>query len=126
MATTGVTAPAGFVAAGVTAGIKPSGNSDMALVVNNGPEFAAAAVSTRNKVVAAPVKVTRKAVADGSLKAVVFNSGNANACNGRQGDEDAVAMQNYAADALGVAADDVAVCSTGRIGDLLPLSLIHI
>ena len=125
MATTGVTAPAGFVAAGVTAGIKPSGNSDMALVVNNGPEFAAAAVTTRNKVVAAPVKVTRKAVADGVLKAVVFNSGNANACNGRQGDEDAVAMQNYAADALGVAADDVAVCSTGRIGDLLPMDIVR-
>ena len=125
MATTGVTAPAGFVAAGVTAGIKPSGNPDMALVVNSGPEYSAAAVTTRNKVVAAPVKVTRKAVADGSLKAVVFNSGNANACNGRQGDEDAVAMQEYAAAALGSAASDVAVCSTGRIGDLLPMDIVR-
>ncbi|KAA8744600.1 bifunctional glutamate N-acetyltransferase/amino-acid acetyltransferase ArgJ [Corynebacterium tuscaniense] len=125
MATTGVTAPAGFVAAGVTAGIKPSGNPDMALVVNTGPEYVAAAVTTRNKVVAAPVKVTRKAVADGVLRAVVFNSGNANACNGRQGDEDAVAMQEHTAAALGVAADDVAVCSTGRIGDLLPMDIIR-
>ncbi|WP_087117867.1 bifunctional glutamate N-acetyltransferase/amino-acid acetyltransferase ArgJ [Corynebacterium urinipleomorphum] len=125
MSTTGVTAPAGFTAAGVTAGIKQSGKPDMALVVNNGPRFDAAAVTTRNKVVAAPVKVTREALATGSLAAVVYNSGNANACNGRQGDVDAVEMQALTARQLGVDAQDVAVCSTGLIGDLLPMDVIR-
>ena len=64
----------------------------MALVVNNGPCFDAAAVFTRNRVVAAPVKLSREAVADGTLQAVIYNSGNANACNGEQGDKDAAAM----------------------------------
>jgi len=125
MSTTGVTAPAGFTAAGVTAGIKQSGKPDMALVVNNGPRFDAAAVTTRNKVVAAPVKVTRVALATGSLAAVVYNSGNANACNGRQGDVDAVEMQALTARQLGVDTQDVAVCSTGLIGDLLPMDVIR-
>lgn len=82
MSSRGVTAPQGFVAAGATAGIKPSGNKDMALVVNQGPEFVGAAVFTRNRVVASPVKYTKKAVANGTLRAVLYNSGNANACNG--------------------------------------------
>lgn len=125
MSTTGVTAPAGFTAAGVTAGIKQSGKPDMALVVNNGPRLDAAAVTTRNKVVASPVKVTREALATGSLAAVVYNSGNANACNGRQGDVDAVEMQALTARQLGVDAQDVAVCSTGLIGDLLPMDVIR-
>ncbi len=125
MATTGVTAPAGFSAAGVTAGIKQSGNPDMALVVNNGPRFDAAAVTTRNKVVAAPVKVTRDALNNGTLSAVVYNSGNANACNGRQGDLDAVEMQEATARELGVKPSEVAVCSTGLIGDLLPMDTIR-
>ena len=125
MSTTGVTAPAGFTAAGITAGIKKSGKPDMALVVNNGPRFDAAAVTTRNKVVAAPVKVTREALATGSLTAVVYNSGNANACNGRQGDVDAVEMQALTARQLGVDSQDVAVCSTGLIGDLLPMDVIR-
>lgn len=125
MSTTGVTAPAGFTAAGVTAGIKQSGKPDMALVVNNGPRFDAAAVTTRNKVVAAPVKVTREALATGSLAAVVYNSGNANACNGCQGDVDAVEMQALTARQLGVDTQDVAVCSTGLIGDLLPMDVIR-
>lgn len=125
MSTTGVTAPAGFTAAGVTAGIKKSGKPDMALVVNNGPRFDAAAVTTRNKVVAAPVKVTREALRTGSLAAVVYNSGNANACNGRQGDVDAVEMQALTAQQLGVDALEVAVCSTGLIGDLLLMDVIR-
>lgn len=125
MSTTGVTAPAGFTAAGVTAGIKKSGKPDMALVVNNGPRFDAAAVTTRNKVVAAPVKVTREALKTGLLAAVVYNSGNANACNGRQGDVDAVEMQALTAQQLGVDALEVAVCSTGLIGDLLPMDVIR-
>ena len=77
-----ITTPAGFSAAATTAGIKASGKKDMALVVNNGPVYTAAGVFTRNRVVAAPVKLTRRAVADGQLRAVVYNSGNANACNG--------------------------------------------
>lgn len=125
MATTGVTAPAGFSAAGVTAGIKQSGKPDMALVVNNGPRFDAAAVTTRNKVVAAPVKVTRAALNNGTLTAVVYNSGNANACNGRQGDLDAAEMQEATARELGVKPSEVAVCSTGLIGDLLPMDTIR-
>ena len=114
----------GFVAAAVTAGIKPSGKPDMALVVNTGPEFVAAGVFTRNRVVASPVKLTRKAVADGRLVAVVYNSGNANACNGAQGDADAAAVVQRVADAIGCEAADVAACSTGLIGEQLPLGLM--
>ena len=125
MSMTGVTAPAGFTSAAATAGIKPSGKPDMALVVNNGPRFEAAAVTTRNKVVASPVKVTRQAVENGILAAVVFNSGNANACNGRQGDVDAAEMQALAAQAIGVESTDVAVCSTGLIGDVLPMERVR-
>lgn len=114
----------GFVAAAATAGIKPSGKPDMALVVNTGPEFVAAGVFTRNRVVASPVKLTRKAVADGRLVAVVYNSGNANACNGAQGDADAAAVVQRVADAIGCEAADVAACSTGLIGEQLPLDLM--
>ena len=119
-----VTTPKGFVAAATTAGIKPSGNSDMALVVNQGPEFNAAAVFTRNRVKASPVKLSQQAVADGSLRAVLYNSGNANACNGAQGDADARESQAYAAAALGVDAREVAVCSTGLIGELLEMDKV--
>ncbi|WP_018296324.1 bifunctional glutamate N-acetyltransferase/amino-acid acetyltransferase ArgJ [Corynebacterium lubricantis] len=125
MSTHGITSPAGFSAAATAAGIKPSGNPDMALVVNNGPDFNAAAVFTRNRVVASPVKVTREAIKDGQLKAVLFNSGNANACNGVQGDKDAVEMQAAAGQAVGVDANDVAVCSTGLIGELLPMDNVR-
>ena len=119
-----VTTPQGFLAAATTAGIKPSGKPDMALVVNQGPEYNAAAVFTRNRVTASPVKVSREAVADGQLRAVLFNSGNANACNGAQGDADARAAQARAAAGLGVEAGDVAVCSTGLIGEPLPMDLV--
>ncbi|WKD57733.1 Arginine biosynthesis bifunctional protein ArgJ [Corynebacterium capitovis DSM 44611] len=125
MSSLGVTAPRGFIAAATTAGIKASGNPDMALVVNTGPLFSASAVFTRNRVVASPVKATRRAVADGTLKAVVFNSGNANACNGAQGDADAVEEQELVAENVGIELDDVAVCSTGLIGDLLPMSKLR-
>lgn len=121
----GVTTPRGFEAAATTAGIKPSGNSDMALVVNRGPEFNAAAVFTRNRVVASPVKLTRQAVADGRLAAVVFNSGNANACNGAQGDRDALEEAEQVAEALGVDTGGVGVCSTGLIGDVLPMDKVR-
>lgn len=125
MSTTGITAPQGFSAAATTAGIKPSGKPDMALVVNEGPEFAAAAVFTRNRVVASPVKVSRHAVENGVLKAVIFNSGNANACNGAQGDRDAREEAETVANAVGIEQTDVAVCSTGLIGDVLPMDKVR-
>jgi len=93
----------------------------MALVVNNGPRFDAAAVFTRNRVVASPVKISRKALADGQLSAVVFNSGNANACNGARGDEDAEALVAEVSHALSIPQDDIAACSTGLIGEPLPM-----
>ena len=121
---TGVTAAAGFRAGATTAGIKPSGKSDMALVINEGPNFDAAAVFTRNRVVASPVKVSREAVADGVLKAVLFNSGNANACNGAQGDQDTRATVSAVAKHLALESSDVAVCSTGLIGEPLPMDKV--
>lgn len=124
----GVTVPQGFSAASTTAGIKPSGNPDMALVVNHGPRFDAAAVFTRNRVVAAPVKVTQVALKEGNpneLKAAVFNAGNANACNGAQGMTDAKKMAEDTALALGVDVSDIAVCSTGLIGELMPMDKVH-
>ncbi|GAB3595057.1 Arginine biosynthesis bifunctional protein ArgJ [Corynebacterium faecale] len=124
MADTGITAPKGFVASATTAGIKPSGKPDMALVVNQGPEFTAAAVFTRNRVIAAPVKVSRENVADGQLKAVLYNAGNANACNGAQGEADARESVNALAAKLNLDPTDVGVCSTGLIGELLPMDKI--
>lgn len=119
-----VTKPQGFLAAATTAGIKPSGNPDMALVVNEGPEFVAAGVFTRNRVTASPVKLSKKALANGQLRAVVYNSGNANACNGTQGDADAQAVVSKVAELLDVPAADVAACSTGIIGELMPMEKV--
>lgn len=117
--------PQGFSTYATTAGIKASGNPDMALIINNGPRYDAAAVFSRNKVVASPLKLTRKHVADGVLRAVLFNSGNANACNGAQGDVDALASVKAVAQQLGCATTDVGACSTGLIGDVLPMDTIH-
>ena len=125
MSTLGVTAPQGFSAAATSAGLKASGKPDMAVVVNDGPEYAAAAVFTRNKVFAAPVKVSRAAVSAGELKAVVFNSGNANACTGEQGLHDAQTMQRLVAEGVSAEPAQVAVCSTGIIGDLLPMGKVE-
>ena len=119
-----ITTPTGFSAAATTAGIKASGKKDMALVVNNGPVYTAAGVFTRNRVVAAPVKLTRRAVADGQLRAVVYNSGNANACNGAQGDADAYQTAEQLAALLDVPVSEVAVCSTGLIGEPLPMPIL--
>lgn len=117
----GVTAPAGFRAAGVTAGLKPSGRPDLALVVNDGPLTAGAAVFTSNRVAAAPVHWSREAVRDGRVDAVVLNSGGANACTGAPGFRDSHATAEHVAAALGVSASDVVVCSTGLIGERLPM-----
>ncbi|WOH20290.1 bifunctional glutamate N-acetyltransferase/amino-acid acetyltransferase ArgJ [Paenarthrobacter sp. GOM3] len=119
-----ITAPKGFRAAGVKAGIKASGNPDLALVVNDGPSKAAAAVFTSNRVAAAPVHWSRQVVSDGRVDAVVLNSGGANACTGPQGFQNTHATAEKVAEVLGVSASDVVVCSTGLIGEQLPMEKI--
>lgn len=120
-----VTSPQGFRAAGVTAGLKASGTRDLALVVNDGPAHVGAAVFTSNRVEAAPVTWSRQVVSDGRVDAVVLNSGGANACTGAQGFLDTHRTAELVADAVGVSAGDVVVCSTGLIGELLPMDLIE-
>lgn len=117
----GVTAPAGFRAAGVVAGIKSSGAPDLALVVNDGPADAAAVVVTSNRIKAAPVLWTQQCARQGRFKAVVLNSGGANACTGPGGFADTHHTAERVAEALGVAPIEVAVCSTGLIGERLPM-----
>ncbi len=116
-----VTTPKGFSAAGITAGLKASGKPDLALVVNTGPHDSAAAVFTSNRFAAAPVLLSRLAVADGHLRAVVLNSGGANACTGAPGLADAHQMAVATAAGVGLEPDEVAVCSTGLIGERLPM-----
>ncbi|MGC2567610.1 MAG: bifunctional ornithine acetyltransferase/N-acetylglutamate synthase, partial [Mycobacterium sp.] len=125
----GVTAAAGFRAAGIAAGIKASGALDLALVFNEGPDHAAAGVFTRNKVKAAPVLWTRQALTTGRLRAVILNSGGANACTGPAGFQDTHATAEAVAAALSdwgteTGAIEVAVCSTGLIGDRLPMDKV--
>ncbi|MGO4203343.1 bifunctional glutamate N-acetyltransferase/amino-acid acetyltransferase ArgJ [Rhodococcus sp. TAF43] len=127
--TQGVTAPAGFRAAGIKAGIKVSGRSDLALVFNEGPELAAAGVFTANKVKAAPVLWSQQVLTTGRLRAVVLNSGGANACTGAPGFQDAHKTAEHVAASLSdwgteTGAIEVAVCSTGLIGDRLPMDKI--
>lgn len=120
-----VTFAQGFSAAGVEAGISATpGKKDVALVVNEGPLTAAAGVFTTNRFCAAPVQWSRKAVADGSLKAVILNSGGANACTGEAGYAQSAATAHEVAGLLGTEDGEVAVCSTGLIGELLPLDKV--
>lgn len=116
-----VTTPAGFRAAGVAAGLKASGNKDVALVVNDGPLQVAAAVFTTNRVEAAPVTWSRQAVADGRIRAVILNSGGANAATGARGLHDARATAEATAELMNCAPQDILVCSTGLIGEPLPM-----
>ncbi|MEU2622712.1 bifunctional glutamate N-acetyltransferase/amino-acid acetyltransferase ArgJ [Streptomyces sp. NPDC007157] len=116
-----VTAAKGFTAAGIAAGIKESGNPDLALVVNNGPRRAAAGVFTSNRVKAAPVLWSEQVLKSGQVSAVVLNSGGANACTGPKGFQDSHATAEKVAEVLGRGAIEVAVCSTGLIGVLLPM-----
>jgi len=125
----GVTAPAGFRAAGIAAGIKASGALDLALVFNEGPDYPAAAVFTRNQVKAAPVLWTQQVLTAGRLRAVILNSGGANACTGPDGFADTHATAEAVAAALSdwgteTGAIEVAVCSTGLIGDRLPMDKV--
>ncbi len=112
----GVTAPAGFRASGVTAGLKASGKPDLALVVNDGPLRVGAAVFTLNRVVGAPVVWSRQVVTDGVVSAVVLNSGGANVATGPEGFQDSHETAERVAAGLGISSGDVVVCSTGLIG----------
>ena len=112
----GVTAPKGFRAAGVTAGLKTSGKLDMSVVINDGAQTPAAAVYTSNRCKANPVLWSQEAMKSGSAKAVVINSGGANCYTGPEGFAVTHATAERAADLLGVGAIDVQVCSTGLIG----------
>jgi len=118
-----VTSARGFRASGVAAGLKSTG-LDVAVVVNDGPLDTAAGVFTRNRVTAAPVRWTRQVLGTGRLRAVVLNSGGANACTGPAGFQDTHATAERAATALGVGAIDVAVCSTGLIGVRLDMTAL--
>jgi glutamate N-acetyltransferase/amino-acid N-acetyltransferase len=124
-----VTAAAGFVAAGVTAGLKPSGRPDVALVVNEGPMHVAAGVFTSNRVFAAPVAWSRQVLADARVDAVILNSGGANAATGAEGFADTHRTAEHVASVLqadgrDVSSGDVAVCSTGLIGVRLPMDTL--
>jgi glutamate N-acetyltransferase / amino-acid N-acetyltransferase len=121
-----VTAPLGFRAAGVTAGLKESGQRDVAVVLNDGPSRAAAAVFTANRVQAAPVLWSRQVVSGGRVRGVALNSGGANACTGSLGFQDTHATAEHLATTISamseeVGAGEIAVCSTGLIGERLPM-----
>ena len=120
----GATAPSGFVSGGVVCGVRNSGRKDLGLLYSE-HSCSVAGVYTRNAFKGAPLDVTREAVAAGSVRAVVVNSGNANAATGEQGIEDARRMQDLAAESLGLGNEQVAVASTGVIGQLLPMEKIE-
>ena len=126
-----VTAPLGFRAAGVAAGLKPSGERDVAVVLNDGPSRAAAGVFTSNRVKAAPVLWTQQVLRGGRVRAVALNSGGANACTGPLGFQDTHITAERLSQALGEqpgaaaeSAGEIAVCSTGLIGERLPMDLL--
>jgi glutamate N-acetyltransferase / amino-acid N-acetyltransferase len=116
-----VTAPLGFRAAGVAAGLKSSGERDVAVVLNDGPSRAAAGVFTSNRVKAAPVLWTQQVLRGGRVRAVALNSGGANACTGPLGFQDTHATAERLAGELSESAGEIAVCSTGLIGERLPM-----
>ena len=131
-----VTAASGFLAYGLAAGLKSSGGKDLALVINTGPYYAAAGVFTTNRVKAAPVVWSEQVLTDGQLRAVILNSGGANACTGPAGFADTHRTAELLANALrqaqgsagsaqaDIGAIDVAVCSTGLIGVRLPMDKV--
>ncbi|MGH3436836.1 MAG: bifunctional glutamate N-acetyltransferase/amino-acid acetyltransferase ArgJ [Sciscionella sp.] len=119
-----VTVPRGFRAAGVAAGIKPSGALDLALVVNDGPDFAAAGVFTRNVIKAAPVLWTQEVLRHKRLRAVVLNSGGANAATGPGGFQDTHVTAERVGELVETGAIEIAACSTGLIGERLPMAAV--
>ena len=117
-----VTVAKGFLAAGVKAGLKASGNKDLALVVNQGPLKSAAVVFTTNRCQANPIIWSKQVIADGEVSAIVLNSGGANCYTGPQGFQTAHSTAEKVAEELGISAGDVLVCSTGLIGEQLELA----
>lgn len=121
----GITTPLGFKAGGLHCGLKKTERNDLGVIVCEVPA-AAAGVYTTNQFQAAPLKVTRESIgADGKLQVMLVNSGNANACTGKQGEADAYEMRALAAEVLGVAVADVGVTSTGVIGEPLPMEKVR-
>ncbi|RJQ54674.1 MAG: bifunctional glutamate N-acetyltransferase/amino-acid acetyltransferase ArgJ [Actinobacteria bacterium] len=121
----GITAPKGFRAAGVAAGIKKAPKKDVGLIVFE-PGTVTSAVFTRNAMAAAPIVVSRRHLAEGSIRAIVANSGNANACTGDEGVADAIETARAVAREIGVAPQDVLVASTGVIGEPLDMASIEL
>ena len=117
--------PQGFVGAACAAGLKSTGALDLTLIENKGPSFFGTAVFTSNKVVAAPVIWSKQVVKDQIVRAVVLNSGGANACTGPQGFADTHATAELGGELLEVSSGEVVVCSTGLIGELLPMTKIE-
>jgi glutamate N-acetyltransferase/amino-acid N-acetyltransferase len=124
IASGGATAPRGFLAAGVASGVRYEGRRDLGLLFSRAPGGTAAFVCTTNLLKAAPLLVTRESVEGGSVRAVVVNSGVANAATGERGLEDAYRMRELAAEELGIGAGEVAVASTGVIGERLPMDRV--
>ena len=116
--------PQGFRSASVAAGLKSTGALDLTIIENQGPNFTAAAVFTTNKVVAAPVIWSRQVAKGGVVRAVVLNSGGANACTGPQGFADTHKTAEHVGQTLNISSGEVIVCSTGLIGELLPMPKI--
>ena len=116
--------PNGFTAASCAAGLKSSGALDLTLIVNNGPKFDAAAVYTSNQVVAAPVIWSKQVTKEKIVRAAILNSGGANACTGPQGFADTHRTAEHVGEVLGISSGEVVVCSTGLIGELLPMEKI--
>lgn len=116
--------PQGFRAGAVAAGLKSSGALDLTIIENQGPHFDAVAVFTTNKVVAAPVMWSKEVAKGGLVRAVVLNSGGANACTGPQGFIDTHATAELVGDLLSISSGEVIVCSTGLIGELLPMDKV--
>ena len=119
-----ITEPKGFLAAGVAAGLKANGGLDVALVVNQGPSNAVAAVFTTNRCLANPIIWSKQVIAGGQAKAVVLNSGGANCYTGAQGFQTTHATAEKVAELTGVAAAEVVVCSTGLIGEQLNRAML--
>jgi len=116
--------PKGFTAASCAAGLKSSGALDLTLIVNNGPKFDAAAVYTSNQVVAAPVIWSKQVTKEKIVRAAILNSGGANACTGPQGFADTHRTAEHVGEVLGISSGEVVVCSTGLIGEPLPMQKI--
>ena len=117
--------PQGFRGGAVSAGLKSSGAPDLTIIENRGPHFDATAVFTTNKVIAAPVTWSKEVIKGRLVRAVIINSGGANACTGPQGFIDTHVTAEAVGDLLKVSSGEIVVCSTGMIGELLPMEKIH-